>query len=130
MWEQLVAVLEKEAETAVDARARAEALRRIAQVYRERQVHPRRAIKLYEEVLTLFPGDEDTLKALIELYDREGDDAGLAATMRRQLDLTAQKMQAAGSPSPTSWPVTRRVERLTALRQLATMYEDKIADVE
>ncbi|HUH06056.1 MAG TPA: tetratricopeptide repeat protein, partial [Kofleriaceae bacterium] len=136
MWQSLVGVLEQEAAQAQSPHERAEALRRIAQVYRERQVNPRRAIALYEDVLTMFPDDDSALKALSELYDREGDDAGLAATLRRQLELDVRLMFAeaeADDRRPATareWPVAKRVERLTSLRRLATMYEQRLADVE
>ncbi len=134
MYESLVGMLEGEAERAQSPVERAEALRRIAQVYRERQVNPRRAIALYEEVLGLFPRDEAVLKALSELYEREGDDAGLAHTLRRQLDLDLEKMQAEvdGTRAMTArdWPVAKRSQRLTALRRLASMYEDRLDDPE
>ncbi len=141
MWASLVGVLEQEAQNAQSPRQRADALRRIAQVYRERQVNPRRAIALYEEVLGIFPDDHAVLKALAELYEREGDDPGLAATLRRQLELDARLLaaqsgapaeaaNAAGGPAgpgantgARDWPVAKRVERLTSLRRLATMYE-------
>ena len=136
MWEQLVGMLEQEAQAAVTPEARAEALRRIAQVYRERQVNPRRAIQLYEEILTILENDEPAMKALSELYEREGDDAGLASTIRRQLELDLAKvtaeMEREGKRAATAreWPVAKRVERLTALRRLAAMYEQRLADVE
>ncbi|HUS67692.1 MAG TPA: hypothetical protein VMZ28_24320 [Kofleriaceae bacterium] len=136
MWEQLVGMLEQEAQNAIAPEQRADALRRIAQVYRERQVNPRRAIQLYEEILTLAPSDEAALKALGELYEREGDDGGLASTIRRQLDIDLAKVTAEldrdGKKATTAreWPVAKRVERLTALRRLATMYEQRLADVE
>ncbi len=134
MWESLVGVLEQEAEQATTPRERANTLRRIAQVYRERQVNPRRAIALYEEVLGLFPEDDATLKALAELYNREGDDAGLAHTLRRQLELAAERLDAANPTdrpgTEREWPVAKRVERLTALRRVADLYETQLADVE
>ncbi len=130
MWQELVFALEREATTAQDERARLECLRRIAQVYRERQIHPRRAIRLYEEILAAQPDDEDTLKALVELYEREGDHAGLAASIFRQLDREVRVLKAQGLPTPMTWPVAKRVERLTALRTLASMYEDRLADIE
>ncbi len=134
MWESLVGVLEQEAEQATTPRERANTLRRIAQVYRERQVNPRRAIALYEEVLGLFPEDDATLKALAELYNREGDDAGLAHTLRRQLELAARRLDATnpqGRPgTEREWPVAKRVERLTVLRRVAGLYETQLADVE
>ncbi|HTE55100.1 MAG TPA: hypothetical protein VK698_29815 [Kofleriaceae bacterium] len=136
MWESLVGMLEQEATAAASPEARAEALRRIAQVYRERQVNPRRAIQLYEEILSLLSRDEPALKALAELYEREGDDAGLAGTIRRQLEIdhdrvTAELEQSGKRVASTrEWPVAKRVERLTALRRLAGMYEQRLADVD
>lgn len=135
MWQSLVGVLESEAEAAQTQAQRAEALRRIAQTYRERQVNPRRAIALFEEVWGMFPNDESILKALIELYEREGDDAGVASALRRQLDLEARRLATELSTqgramTAREWPVARRVERLTALRRLASMYEQQLADVE
>ncbi len=143
MWESLVGVLEQEAQQATSPEARAEALRRIAQVYRERKVNPRRTIALYEEVLTMFPEDDAVLKNLAELYDREGDDAGLANTIRRQVDLEASRIDgddpgasgltpglSARPGTAREWPVAKRVERLTALRRLAGMYEKQLANVE
>jgi tetratricopeptide (TPR) repeat protein len=127
MWASLVGVLEHEAQSAQTPEKRAEALRRIAQVYRERQVNPRRAIALYEEVLQVFPDDHGVLKALAELYEREGDQAGLAHTLRRRLDLDMRQMSGqpagGGQQSIRDWPVAKRVERLTALRRLVGMYE-------
>lgn len=133
MWEQLVGVLEKEAEQARSATERADALRRIAQTYREQQVEPRRAIALYEEVLEHKADDDGALKALAELYEREGDDAGLARTLRRQLDLDARRLSEASGQTAggaREWPVSRRVERLTMLRRLAAMCESRLGDVD
>ncbi|HTJ47125.1 MAG TPA: tetratricopeptide repeat protein [Kofleriaceae bacterium] len=134
MWEQLVGVLENEASVAVTPAERAEALRRIAHTYRERQVEPRRAIALYEEVLQLYPDDEQVLKNLGELYEREGDDGGLASTLRRQLELEARKLTGGESgragTQPKEWPVAKRMERLTVLRRLAAMCETRTQDVD
>src|SRR6185312_11658643 len=90
---------------------------------------------LYEEVLGLYPDDETVLKNLAELYEREGDDAGLASTLRRQLELEARKLgasQGGGRPgtAPKEWPVAKRMERLTVLRRLAAMCETRTNDVD
>jgi hypothetical protein len=108
----------------------------MAQTYRERQIEPRRAIELYEQILTENPDDDATMKALGELYEREGDDAGLAHTLRRQLDLDVQKLTTQMARSgksvegPKEWPVAKRSERLTTLRRLAILYETRLADVD
>ncbi|HEU4730931.1 MAG TPA: hypothetical protein VFT22_23710, partial [Kofleriaceae bacterium] len=140
MWEQLVTSLEHEVAAAPGPVQRTHVLKKMAQTYRERQIDPRRAIELYEQIIAEGPGDDQTLdhtlKALAELYEREGDDAGLAATLRRMLDLEEQRVVAAmaraGKPAdaPREWPVARRAERLTMLRRLAILYETRLADVD
>ncbi|MBA2541237.1 MAG: hypothetical protein H0V17_16465, partial [Deltaproteobacteria bacterium] len=136
MWKQLVSTLEHEVATAVDPVIRMNALKKMAQTYRERQIDPRRAIELYEEVVIGNPDDDATLKALMELYEREGDDAGLASSLRRLLELEERRLheinRRAGKPAETKveWPVAKRAERLTQLRRLALLYETRLADVD
>lgn len=136
MWEQLVSTLEAEVAAAPSDDTRIEAMRRMAVTYRERQIEPRRAIEVYEQILANHPTDEAALKALVELYEREGDDAGVAQTLRRQLDAEAQRisdqMAASGRPADAAreWPVQKRAERLTALRRLAQLCETRLADVD
>ncbi len=136
MWEQLVQSLEQEVASARDPISRMQSLKKMAQTYRERQLEPRRAIELYEQVLAENPDDDQTLKALVELYEKEGDDQGLAHTLRRQLDLDqarlAEQMRRAGKPAdaPKEWPVAKRSERLTVLRRLGQIYETRLADVD
>ncbi len=131
MWEQLVHSLETEVATAGDPVTRMHTLKKMAQTYRERQIEPRRAIELYEQILAENPGDDPTLKALADLYEREGDDAGLAVTLRRILDTEAARLRGNRPPdAPIEWPVAKRSERLTMLRRLAILYETRLADVD
>ncbi|MBP9086992.1 MAG: tetratricopeptide repeat protein [Kofleriaceae bacterium] len=131
MWEELVAGLESDVAAAPDVGVRTSALRRMAQTYRERQIEPRRAIDAFEQLLSEQPGDDATLKSLAELYEREGDDAGLALTMRRQLDADLAAMQVTGLPTtPREWPVAKRTERLNMLRRLANIYDTRLAEIE
>ncbi len=136
MWEQLVSTLEAEVAAAPSDDTRIAAMRRMAVTYRERQIEPRRAIEVYEQILANHPTDEAALKALVELYEREGDDAGVGQTLRRQLDAEAQRvseqMAASGRPADAAreWPVQKRAERLTALRRLAQLCETRLADVD
>ncbi|MBC7974871.1 MAG: tetratricopeptide repeat protein, partial [Myxococcales bacterium] len=135
MWDQLVTSLEHEVATA-PALQRGQAIKKMAQTYRERQIEPRRAIELYEQVVAEHADDDQTLKALAELYEREGDDAGLAETLRRILDLEERRVVAAmtraGKPSDAAkeWPTAKRAERLTMLRRVAILYETRLADVD
>jgi len=136
MWEQLVVSLESEVASAGDPITRMQSLKKMAQTYRERQLEPRRAIELYEQVLAENPEDDATIKALAELYEKEGDDAGLAHTLRRQLDLEVERLSLQMAKSgragdgPKEWPVAKRSERLNVLRRLAQIYETRLADVD
>ena len=136
MWEQLVANLESEAAAAQSPGQRNHVLKKMAQTYRERQIEPHRAIELYEQIIADHPDDDAVLKALAELYEREGDDAGLAQTLRRMLELDERRvveaMARAGksADAPREWPIARRAERLTMLRRLAILYETRLADVD
>ena len=136
MWQQLVASLEHEVATAHDPAQRASVMKKMAQTFRERQIDPRRAIDLYEQVIAHDPTDDATLKALSELYEREADDAGLAQTLRRMLELDERRvegeMRHQGRPADAAkeWPVAKRAERLTQLRRLAILYETRLADVD
>jgi len=136
MWQQLVTSLEEEVARAGDPVSRMQAIKKMAQTYRERQIDPRRAIDLYEQVLAENPDDDQTLKALGELYEREGDDAGLARTLRRGLDLEERRivdnMRRAGKATDGAkdWPVAKRAERISLLRRLALLYETRLADVD
>jgi tetratricopeptide (TPR) repeat protein len=136
MWEQLVASLEHEIASAPSPAQRTNVLKKMAQTYRERQIEPRRAIELYEQIVAENGDDDQTLKALAELYEREGDDAGLARTLRRMLDLEERRvvetMRRAGKPADAAkeWPAAKRAERLTMLRRIAILYETRLADVD
>ncbi len=136
MWQQLVASLEHEVATAHDPAQRAAVMKKMAQTFRERQIDPRRAIDLYEQVIAHDPTDDATLKALSELYEREADDAGLAHTLRRMLELDERRIegemrrQGRAADAPKEWPVAKRAERLTQLRRLAILYETRLADVD
>src|SRR6185503_589663 len=136
MWEQLVTSLEHEVAVAPSPAQRTHVLKKMAQTYRERQIDPRRAIELHEQIVGENPDDDQTLKALAELYEREGDDAGLAETLRRMLEVEERRvgeaMKRAGksADAPKEWPVAKRAERLTMLRRLAILYETRLADVD
>ncbi len=135
MWASLVGELQNEADQASSDVERAEAYRRIARVYRERQIKPREAISLYEKVLGIIPDDADAIKSLIGLYEREGNSKDLARTLRRKLDAEAQSAiaelatEGKQASSPRDWSVQRRSQRLSILRRLAALYESTLNDV-
>ncbi len=136
MWQQLVASLEQEVANAQSPDQRTAVLKKMAQTFRERQIDPRRTIELFEEVIQATPNDDQVLKGLSELYEREGDDAGLASALRRMLELDERRvleqmrLQGKQADAPKEWPVAKRAERLTQLRRLAQLYETRLADVD
>jgi tetratricopeptide (TPR) repeat protein len=111
-FDRIVPVLEREVEQAADPVQKVEILRRIARIHREKLGAPSRAVDIYKEVLRLAPQDQVALRALVEIYEREGDWKGLAQTLREQLDADHSKQ-----------------ERVSLLRRLLLIYDERLADV-
>jgi hypothetical protein len=111
MAENLTAVLEKEITGAPEGKARAEAERRLAQVLKDRGGDLPRAIALYESALRFAPADQAILRALVDLYERIGDAAGVARALEGRLK--------AGVPA---------AEKRELLRRLAWLYEESLDD--
>lgn len=86
MWDNMVRVQEAELERTVDPRKRLDILKRLTQVYRDRQVNPTRAIELYNEILSLSPNDVQATRALTALYDRAGDYPRVVEMLRDQYE--------------------------------------------
>jgi tetratricopeptide (TPR) repeat protein len=86
MWDNMVRVQEAELERTVDPAKRLDILKRLTQVYRDRQVNPERAIELYDEILQLSPGDVQAARALTALYDRAGDHVRVIDMLRDQYE--------------------------------------------
>ncbi len=129
MWDQLVSSLEAEATGALDGKARVATLHRMAQTFRERQLEPRRAIALYEEILRIAPDDDPALRALAEMYERDSNDLGVASALRRQLEVE-ERRQADAGVALTAWPPGKRAERISVLRRLLGLYETRLADLD
>ncbi|HEY0710048.1 MAG TPA: hypothetical protein VGG33_24770, partial [Polyangia bacterium] len=110
-WERMVAVLEREAQTATEQADRVESLRRLARVLTEKLSDTTRAAAVYRQIVALDPKDQVAQRALVELSEREGDWAELAALLRGQLDALTQKP-----------------ERLATLRRLLAIYQDRLDD--
>ena len=112
MWDNMVRVQEAELERAVDPAKRLDILKRLTQVYRDRQVNPERAIELYGEILQLSPSDIQASRALTALYDRAGDYARVIEMLREQHDR---------SRSGT--------ERVAILRRMAEIWHHELGDL-
>jgi tetratricopeptide (TPR) repeat protein len=111
-WAHLCAALEKELQGAQAAEQKADLLRRLAQVYRDRHQIDK-ARQLFEEAARLKPEDPAAVRALADLAEREGDFPSLAAAIRRQLGVSKEK-----------------VERLNLLRRLAVIYDERLDDTD
>lgn len=113
MWDNMVRVQEAELERTVDPAKRLDILKRLTQVYRDRQVNPERAIELYSEILQLSPSDIQATRALTALYDRAGDFAAVIDMLRDQYER---------SRSGT--------ERIALLRRMAEIWHNELGDNE
>ncbi|MCA9706301.1 MAG: tetratricopeptide repeat protein, partial [Myxococcales bacterium] len=109
MWDNMVRVQEAELARTVDPRKRLDILKRLTQVYRDRQVNPTRAIELYREILELSPGDVQATRALTALYERAGDFHQVSDLLREQYER---------SRSPT--------EQGAVLRRLAELWHHEL----
>lgn len=111
-WASMTASLERELEAARDKDARAEVLKRLGQVSRERH-DLARARALWHDALELKPHDASIYRSLAELSEREGNQAEVAETLRKQLRAAKEK-----------------VEKLNLLRKLASLYDERLHDLE
>lgn len=113
MWDNMVRVQEAELERTVDPAKRLDILKRLTQVYRDRQVNPERAIELYGEILQLSPSDIQATRALTALYDRAGDFPQVIEMLREQHDRSRS-----GS------------ERIAILRRMAEIWHHELGDLD
>jgi tetratricopeptide (TPR) repeat protein len=109
MWDNMVRVQEAELERAVDPIKRLDILKRLTQVYRDRQVNPERAIELYNEILSLSPNDVQATRALTALYDRAGDFGQVVEMLRDQYDRSRSN-----------------TERVSLLRRMAELWHHEL----
>ncbi|HVR64296.1 MAG TPA: tetratricopeptide repeat protein [Polyangia bacterium] len=112
-WDGMAELLEREAVLQTDPAQRAETLRRAAQIHREKLGNAARAIAIYKDILRAEPHDAVALRALVEIHEREEDFAGLAKTLREQIDLTAVKQ-----------------ERVSLLRRLLAIDDERLANLD
>jgi tetratricopeptide (TPR) repeat protein len=111
-WASMTTLLDRELEQARGGNERAEVLKRLAQVHRERHDFER-ARTLYREALELKPDDAAIYRSLAELSEREGRLDQVAEILRKQLRASREK-----------------VEKLNLLRRLAVLYDEKLNDLD
>ncbi|HET6148528.1 MAG TPA: tetratricopeptide repeat protein [Polyangia bacterium] len=111
-WDRMAELLEREAALQEDPAQRAETLRRVAQIHREKLGAPAKAVEIYRNILRAEPHDAVALRALVEIFEREGDFAGLARVLREQIEV-----------------ITAKQERVSLLRRLVMLYDEKLTDL-
>jgi tetratricopeptide (TPR) repeat protein len=111
-WGSVTQALNRELGQAPIGPARADVLKRLAQVHKEKHELDQ-AKRLLDEALEIRPDDPSLYRALADLHEHQGDIEGVARVLRRQLKASKEK-----------------VEKLNLLRRLAVIYEEKLHDVE
>ncbi|MSP61854.1 MAG: hypothetical protein EXR72_16275 [Myxococcales bacterium] len=106
-----LALLARDLEGAGEHSARADVWRRTAQVYRDRH-DIETAAALYEQVLEERPDDQAILRALTDMWEREGDPGRALAVLRRQLETRLG-----------------RTDRVHLLRRAAQIADERLDDV-
>ena len=70
-------------------------------------------MEIYKQILEIAPRDPVALRALVEIYERQGDFAGLARTLRDQVEVAPSKQ-----------------EHVSLLRRLLVIYDERLDDVD
>ena len=111
MWDNMVRVQEAELERTVDPNKRLDILKRLTQVYRDRQVNPERAIQLYNEILEYSPSDVQATRALTALYDRAGDYPAVVEMLRDQYERSRSNTEQIALLRPDGRALAQRARR-------------------
>jgi len=88
-WDELVRVLERQAETEDDSSARLGLWNKIGEIYRDRLTKADRAQKAFEKALSLDPKNVLAAEALIPIYEKSNAIGPLSQVLLVQLDNTA-----------------------------------------
>src|SRR3569623_317563 len=112
-FDQIVPILEREAASTEDPGQKIDVLRRVAQIQRETLGAPETALEIYRQILDLSQRDPVAQRAMVEIYEREGDYVGLSAVLRDQVDVATIKQ-----------------ERVSLLRRLLVIYDERLDNVD
>ncbi len=111
-WDRMAALLEREAAAAPEPAQKVDTLRRLARVWLEKLGASERAVAVYRQILAIEPQDPVAFRALGDLFEREERWADLAALLRLQVE-----------------GITARAEKLTFLRRLLALYQERLGDL-
>ncbi|MBW2528211.1 MAG: tetratricopeptide repeat protein, partial [Deltaproteobacteria bacterium] len=112
-WQELVDVLQREAEQSTDTGVRTMALFQLARVHSERLGSAQEAIEALVRAMRYSPHDRLVLEELIKLYEPTDETAGLAHTLEQLVEATTE-------PS----------ERLAVVHRIAELYDLRHGDDE
>jgi tetratricopeptide (TPR) repeat protein len=110
-WEEFIRVLESHEARAEDTNQRLTMLAKIAALWEKQRERPERASKAYEKMLSLDPTNRQAAEHLIPIYQKGNNPRGLAGSLEVTLAYASEPE-----------------ERLGILRQLAELYETRLAD--
>jgi tetratricopeptide (TPR) repeat protein len=111
-WDRMAALLEREATAATEPAQKVDSLRRLSRVLLEKLNAVDRAVAVYRQILIVEPSDPVAFRALAELFEREARWAELAQLLRAQIDT-----------------VIAKAEKITLLRRLLSLYQDRLSDL-
>ena len=111
-WDRMAALLEREAGAVADPGQKVDSLRRLSRVLLEKLGATDRAVAVYRQILTIEPNDPVAFRALGELFEKEERWSDLAQLLRTQMD-----------------SITGKPEKLTLLRRLLALYQDRLSDL-
>jgi tetratricopeptide (TPR) repeat protein len=110
-WKELYQILEKKKKISKPEEL-VEILKEQAKIAEERLNLPKEAKRLREEILSLSPGDLTTLNALERLTEKEQEWPSLVQFLEQKIKLTKEE------------------ERIPIIIKIATVYQNKIKDLE
>jgi tetratricopeptide (TPR) repeat protein len=111
-WEELISILEKRDAAAQDQDEARSLCRRIGEIYETKLKDSDGATLAYEEVITRFGNDRETIKALARVYEATEQWSELLETVQTELSLTVDALDRA--------QVRFRAAELMRVRTLAT----------
>ncbi|MCK9460931.1 MAG: hypothetical protein M0R80_14935 [Proteobacteria bacterium] len=95
-WDELISILEMEADTTKNRTKRIECFRRLAEIYRIRLGDAARAAQAYKNVIELQPDDTETIDLLDELYLREQQYEELVPLLQKRAEMAKTREEKRG----------------------------------
>ena len=110
-WPDLVALLQKQADQALDAQTRVDLNLRIAFLYLDKFRNQAEAIKAYEAVLGDDPGNRTAIENLQDMYEKRREWEKLVAVQRQLADTETDSAVRAGKYKEIADNATKKIRR-------------------